>query len=295
MRCVSASTQQQTDARADSITRPSVRAVLMIAVATIIAACAGPAPRQQPASRPEPQSPSLPMPTSPPSVPPPPDISAIPDVVPKAEPKSARGNPPFYTVLGKRYFVLDSAAGYVERGVASWYGPGFHEASTSNGEPYDMYAMTAAHKTLPLPSYVHVTNLKNGKSVVVRVNDRGPFKDGRIIDLSYTAAAKLDILKAGTAFVEVRAITPGEDEKAAPPATSLYVQAGAFSSQPNAAKLLADLRAQGVKQGFVREDVVNGKQMFRVRIGPIPSVPEFDRVIARLKALGISDARLALD
>ena len=111
MRCVSASTQQQTDARADSITRPSVRAVLTIAVATIIAACAGPAPRQQPASRPAPQSPSLPMPTSPPSVPPPPDISSIPDVVPKAEPKSARGNPPFYTVLGKRYFVLDSAAG----------------------------------------------------------------------------------------------------------------------------------------------------------------------------------------
>lgn len=235
------------------------------------------------------------MPTSPPSVPPPPDIAAIPDVVPKAEPRSARGNPPFYNVLGKRYFVMDSAAGYIERGVASWYGPGFHEARTSNGEPYDMYAMTAAHKTLPLPSYVQVTNLSNGRTVTLRVNDRGPFKDGRIIDLSYTAAAKLGMLKAGTAFVEVRALTPGEDEKVSAAPSALFVQAGAFSSQSNAAKLLADLRARGVKQGFVREDVVNGKPMFRVRIGPIPTVPEFDRVLARLKTLGVGDARLALD
>src|SRR5690606_39437484 len=124
-----------------------------------------------------------PPPTAP--APSPVEIEKIPAPVPRAEPRSAKGNPPFYEVLGKRYFVLEDSAGYVERGIASWYGPGFHSSSTSNGERYDMYAMTAAHKTLPLPCYVQVTNLRNGKSVVVRVNDRGPFKDGRIIDLSY--------------------------------------------------------------------------------------------------------------
>ncbi len=122
--------------------------------------------------------------------------------------RSRSGNPPFYDVLGKRYYVLSSSVGYWERGVASWYGPGFHKVRTSMGEPYDMYGMTAAHKTLPLPAYVQVTNLQNGRSVVVRVNDRGPFVGNRIIDLSYTAAAKLDMLRNGTAMVEVRTIDP---------------------------------------------------------------------------------------
>src|SRR5690606_12300535 len=137
--------------------------------------------------------------------------------------------------------VLDTAEGYLERGVASWYGPGFHAASTSNGERYDMYALTAAHKTVPLPSYVHVTNLSNCKHATVRVNDRGPFKDGRIIDLSYTAAATLDMIKAGTTFVEVRALTTMQKASPpeAPPATSdLYVQAGAFATEANATRLL---------------------------------------------------------
>ena len=232
----------------------------------------------------------------PPVLSPPKELDSIPDAVPRAEPRSAKGNPAFYNVLGKRYFVLPAADGYVERGVASWYGPGFHEAATSNGEAYDMYAMTAAHKTLPLPSYVQVTNLKNGRSVVVRVNDRGPFKDGRIIDLSYTAAAKLDILRAGTAFVEVRALIPGTSVDAKPAAaSSLFVQAGAFGSQSNAANLLAQLNRKGIAKGFVREDQVSGKSLYRVRVGPIPSVAEFDRVIARLRSLGIADARLALD
>lgn len=235
-----------------------------------------------------------------PSLPPPPpipaDIENIPDPVPRSEPKSARGNPPFYDVLGKRYFVLDTAEGYVERGVASWYGPGFHAASTSSGERYDMYAMTAAHKTLPLPTYVQVTNLSNGKQVVVRVNDRGPFKDGRIIDLSYSAATKLDMVKAGTTFVEVRALTTMQQASPppAPAATSdLYVQAGAFANQANASRLLGQLRSQGVSNAFVREDQVEGKTLYRVRVGPIPSVNEFDRVLARLRSLGVADARLA--
>ncbi len=136
------------------------------------------------------------------------DPFAVPDALPKFEPRSRRGNPPFYDVFGRRYYVMSSSAGYVERGVASWYGPGFHAELTSVGEKYDMYGMTAAHKTLSLPTYVRVTNLQNQRSVIVRVNDRGPFVSTRIIDLSYTAAAKLDMLKNGTAFVEVRAIDP---------------------------------------------------------------------------------------
>src|SRR4030095_16302515 len=207
-------------------------------------------------------APIVPPPT--PALPPPGDLATIPEPIPKIEPRSKKGNPPFYTVLGKRYFVMDKAEGYFERGVASWYGPGFHAAATSNGERYDMYAMTAAHKPLPLPAYVQVTNLRNGRSVVVRVNDRGPFKDGRIIDLSYTAASKRGMLKDGTTFVEVRALTPAQ--KAAPPAPpqtpeALYVQAGAFGTEDNASRLLGRLRAEGVERSFVREDNVNGRML----------------------------------
>jgi rare lipoprotein A len=231
---------------------------------------------------------------TPPPLPSPPQTEA-PEPIPRAEPRSARGNPPFYEVLGKRYFVLASAEGYVERGVASWYGPGFHEGVTSSGERYDMHAMTAAHKTLPLPSYVQVTNLANGRSVVVRVNDRGPFKDGRIIDLSYAAAKKLDMIRDGTTFVEVRALSP---DGSAPPAdqkSPMFVQAGAFATESNAARLLERLRAHGLKKSFLSEDRSTGKRLWRVRIGPIPSVSEFDRIIASLRRLGVPDARLAWD
>lgn len=257
------------------------------ALLTIGACASTPPPRTIP--------PPAPLPT--PSTQPPPslDVSSIPDAIPRAEPKSAKGNPPFYTVLGKRYFVLPTSNGYLERGVASWYGPGFHAQSTSNGERYDMYAMTAAHKTLPLPAYVQVTNLRNGRSVTVRVNDRGPFKDTRIIDLSYTAAAKLGMLRDGTAFVEVRAVTASQqsDHPSIAPETALFVQAGAFNAEANAQKLVTQLRAQGVTNANVRGDQVNGQTLYRVRVGPIPSVPEFDKVLARLKKLGIADARLA--
>ncbi|HEX4376898.1 MAG TPA: septal ring lytic transglycosylase RlpA family protein [Steroidobacteraceae bacterium] len=132
----------------------------------------------------------------------------VPDAIPKFEPRSQYGNPPFYTVNGHRYTVLASSNGYVERGVASWYGTEFHGLKTSTGEPYDMFAMTAAHKTLPLPCYARVTNLTNGRSVVVRINDRGPFVDNRIIDLSYSAANRLDMIRRGTAFVQVEVLTP---------------------------------------------------------------------------------------
>lgn len=157
-----------------------------------------------------------------------PDVDAIPEPEVKHEPRSKVGNRS-YAVLGKRYHVRDSAHGYVEEGHASYYGSKFHGRRTSNQEVYDMYAFSAAHKTLPLPSYVRVTNLANGKSVVVRVNDRGPFHAGRVIDLSYAAAAKLGFIKQGTAKVEVRALVPDgdgrelarrddDDGKASPPA-----------------------------------------------------------------------------
>ena len=247
--------------------------------------------------------------------------ASVPDMVPRVEPRSRYGNPPFYDVFGKRYYVLSSGVGYIERGVASWYGPGFHKIRTSIGEPYDMYAMTAAHTTLPLPTYVRVTNLQNGRSVVVRVNDRGPFVDNRIIDLSYTAAAKLDMLRNGTALVEVSSIEPppstavaataAASPAAIPAATAMpatsaptaaapiektfFVQAGAFSDPANAQRLADKLRDGGFGTVFVRDDQIAGRRMFRVRIGPITGVADFDRIVAALERSGISDARLALD
>lgn len=171
-------------------------ALALLTAALLLSACAH-APRFQPGA----SAPS-PVPA------PPADLASIPEPVPHDEPRSAAGNPPFYDVAGHRYVVLASAAGYHERGVASWYGPDFHGLRTSSGERYDMFALTAAHKTLPLPCYARVTNLANGHSVVVRINDRGPFVANRIIDLSYTAALRLDMLRNGTAFVQVEALTP---------------------------------------------------------------------------------------
>jgi len=136
----------------------------------------------------------------------PPDVSQIPDAVPRLEPLSRGGNRPTYEVWGKTYQVLPDARGYARQGTASWYGEKFHGYATSNGEIYDMYKMTAAHRSLPLPSYVRVTSLDNGRSVIVRVNDRGPFHNDREIDLSYAAAARLDILERGTGRVKVEAI-----------------------------------------------------------------------------------------
>ncbi len=252
----------------------------------------------------------------------------VPDAVPRLEPRSIYGNPPYYEVFGKRYYVMASSVGYVERGVASWYGPGFHKELTSVREPYDMYGMTAAHKTLPLPAYVRVTNLQNGRSCVVRVNDRGPFVGNRIIDLSYTAAAKLDMLRDGTAMVEVRTLQPIEPALdthltvasvgglplASPPAVNasvqppvplapvtsapvrtLFVQAGAFAAPDNAQRLADKLRAEGYTQVFVRDDLIAGRKLYRVRIGPIPDVPQFDRIVAALEQEGVRDAHLALD
>jgi rare lipoprotein A len=246
------------------------------------------------AHRPAPPAAQLPPPPPPPA-----DLGATPDAVPRVEPRSAHGNPPFYDVLGQRYFVLASADGYLERGVASWYGPTFHGGSTSSGEPYDMYGMTAAHKTLPLPTYARVTNLRNGKSVVVRINDRGPFVANRLIDLSYTAAARLDMLREGTTLVEVRSLTPGVPDvltrSAESPPPPLYVQAGAFADQQNAERLLERLHAAGLADAFVASPLTGKSRLYRVRLGPVASVAQFDTLAARLATLGIRDARLAID
>ncbi|GAB3512413.1 septal ring lytic transglycosylase RlpA family protein [Pseudoxanthomonas daejeonensis] len=150
-----------------------------------------------------------------------PNVACIPEPQVTSEPPSAVGNRSPYSVLGKKYYVLDHPKGYVEKGTASYYGAKFHGRRTSNQEVYDMYAFTAAHKTLPLPSFARVTNLDNGESVVVRVNDRGPFHEGRVVDLSYAAAVKLGIVARGTGRVEVRALQPGDDDaprRAAAPA-----------------------------------------------------------------------------
>jgi rare lipoprotein A len=266
-----------------------------------------------------------PRPAPPPSLPPPPppaDVTKVPDAVPRVETRSRNGNPPFYQVDGRRYFVLGTSEGYLERGVASWYGPDFHGGRTATGDTYDMYAMTAAHKTLPLPCYVQVTNLSNGRSVVVRVNDRGPFVSNRLIDLSYSAASRLDMIRDGTALVEVRSVaapgtalattatptptattTPLPAAEAAPPPTpapaaaldTLFIQAGAFADPANSDRLLQKLRAAGIGPAFVRNDQVGGKTMYRVRVGPVPSVAEYDRLVQELKEIGVYDARLAVD
>ncbi len=136
------------------------------------------------------------------------DVSNVANAIPRVEPHSRYGNPASYVVFGQRYYVKKSSLNHIERGVASWYGTKFHGRRTSSGEPYDMLAMTAAHKSLPLPTYAEVTNLENGRKIIVKINDRGPFKKNRIIDLSYAAAIKLGIAKAGTGLVEVRTIDP---------------------------------------------------------------------------------------
>jgi rare lipoprotein A len=252
---------------------------------------------------PAPVAPPAPLPAPAPSPPAATSDAALlasPDAVPRSEPRARLGNPPFYEVYGIRYTVLTDSSGFVERGVASWYGRDFHGGRTATGERYDMYSMTAAHRTLPLPTYARVTNLSNGRSVVVRVNDRGPFKSNRIIDLSYTAALKLDMLRTGTTLVEVRALEPdGAPVPAPPPAPAahlaLYAQAGAFASEANANRLRERIAQAGITGAFVRRDELKGQVLYRVRIGPIASVEDYDALSARLRELGLGDARLALD
>jgi rare lipoprotein A len=277
-------------------------------VLTLLAACAT-APRR-PSTLPRPTPPPVPIE----------DLKRMPDAVPRDEPRSARGNPASYEALGRRYLVLASAEGYVETGVASWYGPDFQGKYTSSGEPYDMYAMTAAHKTLPIPCYARITNLRNGRSVVVRINDRGPFVANRVVDLSYTAALKLDMLREGTTFVELRVLTAGSPEASgamiaatapspvapAPPAAAdaapvpapaerqTWAQVGAFADASNLDRVLQRLQAAGLS-AVTQNSRVNGISVTRVRIGPIVSVTVFDALQERLKSVGLGEAIIVTD
>jgi rare lipoprotein A len=203
-------------------------------------------------------------------------------VKPAYEPMSRYGNPTEYHIDGKRYEVLKSAKGYREKGLASWYGTKFHSKRTSSGEPYDLYGMTAAHKTLPLPTYVKVTNLNNNREIIVKVNDRGPFHEGRIIDLSYGAASKLGILPTGTGLVEVEALIPaGTEDKAA----RYYLQVGAFNRLNQAEQQLAQL-SHIIKAPLFIEQY---KQYYVVRSGPFENKEQAEQLKMQLANNGIKD------
>ncbi|MEZ5564616.1 MAG: septal ring lytic transglycosylase RlpA family protein [Gammaproteobacteria bacterium] len=238
--------------------------------------------------------------------------------------RPSAGNPPFYEVFGKRYFVMPNSEGYREKGIASWYGEPFHGRRTSSGAVYDMYGLTAAHKTLPLPSMVRVTNLESGRSVVVTVNDRGPFVNDRIIDLSYAAAKELGMVDAGTCKVEVEVIAGlssaapvvlesinknSQIASVAPASSSaesivvptpvpverLFMQVGAFGDQTNASRLKAQLESNGVSNVVIRYDDGSNPAMYRVRIGPIEDSNEYDALASRVASLRIANPRLVTE
>jgi rare lipoprotein A len=201
---------------------------------------------------------------------PPPNLDAIPDAVPRDEPLHRYANRP-YDALGSRYTPQTERRAHSEEGVASWYGKRFHGKKTASGERYDMYAMTAAHPTLPIPSYVRVTSLANGKTVVVRINDRGPFHKQRIIDLSYAAAAKLGYIGKGFTRVTVETLDPVYyDTTGEAIEQGVYLQVGAFSSSDNAQQLLARLSRELDLDTDQTRIVLNGK-LHRVQLGPYPS------------------------
>jgi rare lipoprotein A len=230
-----------------------------------------------------------------------PDLSTIPDAVPKPEPPSRYGNPASYTVWGKTYHTMGSSRGYRERGIASWYGKRFHGRLTSNREPYDMYAMSAAHRSLPLPTYARITHLGNGRSVVVRINDRGPFHDNRIIDLSYAAAARLGMLNSGTAPVEVTAIDPRQPappppaQPIAPREPRYFLQVGAFGDPGNAQRLHQRLSGLLSEPVSIQHHGRPNSPIYRVRIGPLASVEKADSLTAELRRMGVEQPRVVLD
>ncbi|WP_292253108.1 septal ring lytic transglycosylase RlpA family protein [Marinospirillum sp.] len=211
----------------------------------------------------------------------PPDVSRVPDAVPIPEPKSRGGNAPIYVVFGQTYRVMESSRGFTQTGIASWYGSKFHGHQTSNGEIYDMYAMTAAHTRLPLPTYVRVTNLDNNRQVIVRVNDRGPFVGNRVIDLSYAAAHRLDMLKTGTARVRIEAIDPvqwqAQNKRRSNPspvmastrqADNVFLQVAALGNAQAAQRL--QQRVQDLTQAPVRVLQDSGSSsLYRVQVGPL--------------------------
>ncbi|MEM7293901.1 MAG: septal ring lytic transglycosylase RlpA family protein [Pseudomonadota bacterium] len=224
------------------------------------------------------------------------------DAVPQSVTPSKYGNPKSYVVNGVRYYVMDSSEGYVKKGNASWYGKKFHGRKTSSGEVFDMYRATAAHRSLPIPTYARVTNLANGKQIIVKINDRGPFHPDRLIDLSYGAAVKIGIARAGVGRVEVRVIdgTASTDEPASTEAVSTglnsagtFVQVGAFKHFVNA----QEMRARAAGAGLLGVEVAKGQsaageKLYKVRLGPFTNPARIDGVISKLRAAGIEDFKL---
>lgn len=202
------------------------------------------------------------------------------EVKPKYEPFSRYGNPESYAVEGRTYEVMKSSGGYKTRGIASWYGTKFHSKRTSSGDDYNMYAMTAAHKTLPLPTYVRVKNLSNGRVAIVKVNDRGPFRNDRVIDLSYAAAAKLGLLPKGTAPVEIEALSTGNH------VAHYYVQAGAFSTE----RLAVSLQNKLTKLTPSPVVIEKYQQRYIVRVGPFADRRMTDNLKIKLASNGVHGA-----
>ena len=223
------------------------------------------------------------------------DVSTIPDAVPMVEPLSKHGNPKKYTVLGKTYYVQASNKHFEETGIASWYGTKFDAFKTSSGEAYDLAKMTAAHKTLPIPCYAKVTNLSNGRQVIVKVNDRGPFAANRVMDLSYVAAVKLGIWPKGTGLVKIQTIDPANwqgleadagDIHHVPVSANpqIYMQLGAFKSKENADHLVEKIQKVSQNPIAVRSCNVNDETLYKVWIGPLATVDKSDSLQALIEA-----------
>ncbi len=211
--------------------------------------------------------------------------SDVRDAQPRPEPRARYGNRSPYEVLGKRYTVLASSEGYRKRGIASWYGRKFHGRNTSSGEPFDMHLATAAHRSLPLPTYAQVTNLENGSTVIVKINDRGPFHADRLIDLSYAAAVKLGMAASGTARVEVRAIgfgDPGPARPAVKVSDGVFLQVGAFGKRTTAEQVAGQMMAQRLQP----VSIAQAGGLFKVWIGPYRHESEIELSINRLIELG---------
>lgn len=240
----------------------------------------------------------------------PPDVSNVADAVPIDIPYSRGGNRSTYEVWGKSYSVLPSHIGYKAEGIASWYGLKFHGHKTSNGEIYDIYKMSAAHKSLPIPSFAKVTNLDNGKSVVVRVNDRGPFHENRLIDLSYSAAARLEILQQGTGRVRVEAIDARNLATSMPPPESMpkpqsvpreqqkpevigsYLQVGSFGKESSALSVQSRLTAMEGVQAIIKKVRRGDSEYHRVLVGPLTDTLSIDSMVQSLESMGYSSPLL---
>ncbi len=229
------------------------------------------------------------------------DETKVPNAVPKKEALSKSGNYETYHVFGRAYHTMASSKHYEAQGTASWYGTKFHAMRTSSGERYNMLAMTAAHKTLPLPTYVQVTNLANGKKVIVKVNDRGPFEGNRLIDLSYVAAKKLGMLGHGTAYVDVKAIDPDEyykqiitekptlfaHNKTHYSGSNLYLQVGVFKNRIYAERLKTRLSRVLSSPVRITQMASTKKRLYHVQIGPIKDVATANHISRHLKTLGV--------